>query len=173
MIGGLEPLNKSLKDSDFKYTLDNDRINWVKEFYPYSDYFINSIREIPWNEYTYNGLCEYTKMRFDNKTRNSEKDVDEERDIKTEKPPTYVFAGGCVYEILKNKYKNVDLYDYCDPTGDIDVNVYPPKLPSFDEEEDGEPNVYFRLINDNVNSFYRDFLEWLFNNLVENINKFE
>ena len=55
--GGLEPLIKVPTNKDFKYTLNQDRKLWIRAIYPYIDIFLQSIREIPFQTYSYDGIA--------------------------------------------------------------------------------------------------------------------
>ena len=100
--GGLEPL---LKTPIFKYTLNKERIIWIRSLYPYIDTFINSIREIPWNKYTYNGKCEYKEFvdEIQLKTNNVHDPKYTMLECNSKNNPIYFFSGGSVYEILNKK----------------------------------------------------------------------
>lgn len=155
--GGLEPLIKVPTNKDFKYTLDQNRKLWIRAIYPYIDVFLQSIREIPFQTYSYDGIA-YVK--------NIETDIIETHSCNTQTLPIYYFSGGTVYELLNKKYQNVDLYSFCDPTGDIDVSLFPPKITEY---YDG----YTVFLNEEniMNPFYRDFIEWSFDKITENISK--
>jgi len=155
--GGLEPLIKVPTNKDFKYTLNENRKLWIRAIYPYIDIFLQCIREIPFQSYSYDGIA-YVK--------NIETNEIESHKCNTQTLPIYFFSGGTVYEILNNKYQNIDLYSFCDPTGDIDVALYPPKITDYN---DG----YTVFLNEEniMSPFYRDFIEWTFDKITENISR--
>jgi len=154
MKGGLEPRLKT--PLIFKYTSSEKRKTWIKNMYPYSDIFLNSVREIAWNKYNYDGTCEY--MNYDTGKGINKK-------CKSISEASFYFLGGCVYELLNKRYKRPNLYSYCDPTADIDVSVFPPKLTYYSDAD-----VYFFNEKREINSFYQHFIDWLFGQLYQNIN---
>jgi hypothetical protein len=150
--GGLEPLLKTPTIQDFKYTFDKKRIIWIQNMYPYIDVFINTIRDIKWDEYNYDGVIT-VKTNDDNSYQL--------HNCVNKTAPVYYFTGGCVYEILNKKYRNVDLYSYCDPTGDIDVALYPPKLTEYEHGY-----CVFLDSENKIEPFYRHFTQWTFDEFV-------
>jgi hypothetical protein len=155
--GGLEPYNKVLKTMDFKYTQNENRINWTISIYPYADIFLNSIREIPWATYKFEGPVEYINIETNEIVI---------KNIKTETIANYCLFGGCVYEILSRRYRNVNLYDFCDPTGDIDCVLRIPKINEFDGEQ---LEIHFTDSNGIINNYYNNYILWVFNKLTEKI----
>jgi hypothetical protein len=165
-------LLKNIKPTDFKYTLNEQRRIWIMNMYPNADIFLNSVIEIPFNKYTYDGPCEYTITESSSSFNPNKKNTSNNneiviRNINTLSNPTYWIAGGCVYELLTRYYKNVDLYEYCDPTGDIDVTLYPPKITTSIIDD-----VYF-MNNEKINTFYDNFIKWVLYNLIENLKTHE
>jgi len=162
--GGLEPL---LMVPKFKYTFDEERKLFINCLYPYSDIFLNTIREIPWNNYSYNGLIDIKYEEF----RKPAINLQIESNTGDNKPVCY-FLGGTVYEILNQKFKNsVDYHSYADATSDIDVTLYPPKI---NYKNDGLMNDYITclFINENenrINPYYNDFIEWTFNQFFDKV----
>ena len=154
--GGLEPLTKVPK---FKYTFDEKRKIFIGHLYPYAEYFIRCVTSMPFNSYTYNGNCEY--ILFEDKTQIVS-------NCSSSGPPLYFFLGGVVYELLNKKFNNVDLYNYCDATGDIDVTLYPPKLTYYENQD-----IDFLNKDGKISSFYLDFTRWTFENMVKNVQSIE
>uniref|UniRef100_A0A6C0IRE3 Uncharacterized protein n=1 Tax=viral metagenome TaxID=1070528 RepID=A0A6C0IRE3_9ZZZZ len=154
--GGLEPL---LKVPNFKYTFNLTRKLFIGYVYPYADYFINSITNIPFEQYSYTGNTEYI---------NYEDDVQTIQPCNSTNSPVYILTGGSVYEVLNKKFNNIDLYDYCDATGDIDVSLYPPKLTT-----DLDAGVKFLSVDGKITSFYSNFTTWVFQNMVKNIKSIQ
>jgi len=168
--GGLEPL---IKVPNFKYTFDEKRKLFIGYIYPYAEYFINCVTSMPLNSYTYNGNCEYIDETEDtsnpiSKYTNVENKIQIVSQCSSSSPPLYFFTGGTVYEILDKKFNNVNLYNYCDATGDIDVVLYPPKL-TYNEKG----NVYFLNTDKKISSFYSDFTRWVFEKMVENVKSIQ
>ena len=168
--GGLEPL---LKTPKFKYTLNEERKVFISSMYPYADYFMNAVRDIPWKLYTFAEETEYTFHNSKSMTTITESHR-EYKMCKNENYPTYVLLGGCAYEILNKKYRNINLHSYCDPTGDIDVSIYPPRLTTnYDGNNNDGKLLFFNKENTQINIFYRHFIDWTFNQYVENIKGFQ
>ena len=46
---------KPVKDSDFKYTKNKSRKEWVKQIYPFGEHIIPLFLNIPWEKYYYKG----------------------------------------------------------------------------------------------------------------------
>ena len=44
-----------LKESDFKYTKDTNRILWTKNVFPIGEYIAQAILSIPWSTYKFKG----------------------------------------------------------------------------------------------------------------------
>lgn len=156
--GGLEPLTNV---PNFKYTFNEKRKTFIGFIYPYAEYFINCVSSIPFKSYYYNANCEY--INFDDKKQIVSQCSSSDGSI-----PLYFLTGGAVYEILNKKFDNVDMYKYCDVTGDIDVALYPPKLTY---NQDGD--VYFFNTNGKISSFYSDFTSWTFGYMVKNIKSIQ
>jgi hypothetical protein len=149
--GGLEPIGPI---PTFKYTFNEDRKLFIGAIYSYAPYLIACITGIPFDSYSY---------KDDIYSSNNNK-------------PTYSFLGGVVYEILNKKFTNIDLYDYCDPTSDIDVSLYPPKLEmnSYDvSDEDEVCPTNFLGKDGRITPFYSDFTYWVFENMVKNIKSIQ
>jgi hypothetical protein len=135
--GGLDII--PLKNSEFKYTIDPQRILWTKNVYPISGYLLQLLQSIPWNSYRFEGDV---KLWTDN-TVNSNKEYSEavlEEDVSavshdvritatTDGITPYLYFGGGAYEILNTRYKAMtNLRNFVDPTGDIDVAICLPKI---------------------------------------------
>ena len=155
--GGLDPL---LKLPSFKYTFNEKRKLLIGYIYPYSDYFINCVTSLPFQDYYYNDMCEYINIE-DNTQQMVQCSSDNNK-------PLYWFLGGTAYELLNRKFKNVNMHDYCDATADIDVSLYPPKI-TYHEDL----NVSFFNVDGKITLFYKHFTNWTYQNMVlqiESIN---
>ena len=150
--GGLDPLTKV---PNFKYTINEKRKLFIGYLYPYADYFISCVTSLPFNSYSYNANCEY--INVENNTQIVSR-------CNNSGSPLYFFTGGTVYELLNKKFNNVNMYNYCDATSDIDVALFPPKLTY---NEDGD--IYFLNTDGKISSFYSDFTRWTFENMVKNV----
>lgn len=174
--GGVDPL---LKVPTFKYTTSIARQRFINAIYPYSVYILDTLNEIDFSSYSYNGLCEYTSVRI--RPQSEEIIVSDYEDIlqdtnqitidpySRESPKSYYF-GGTVYEILNRRFRNPDLHRYCDVTGDIDIMITNPQLPYFHSDDTNEYTATF-FTNSGINIFYKDFTEWCFNTIKAKIKK--
>lgn len=169
-LGGIDPLDKV---PNFKYTFNEPRKLLIGTIYPYAGYFLDLVTKIPFDSYVYNGANDLffeknvssSSSLFDKKEKEYEIKTINCRNVGT---PHYNLFGGCVYEILNKKYKNIDLHRYCDATSDIDVEVYPPKLQC---DEPIEPYLFFLNRNKEINHFYENFSSWIFNQMKTNLLK--
>lgn len=139
-----------IKDSDFKYTQDPDRILWTKNVFPIAEYIIQAIQNIPWSTYTFEGISAFwsnTEAVFQR----------EDIQVKTNAPTSlYFYFGGSVYEIMNGLYDRPglpDLHSYVDPTGDLDVMIMLPNL-TFPAGQSS-----------------KDYLAYFFNQLPQNMKK--
>ena len=132
-------------DLDFKYTFSKNRIKWIKNIYPYSYIFLEIPGLIDWSHFHYRGPCQICIRNEEEgeekeegvPTFNQNLDVVDDNDSVTHSTgvasstndlPKCIFFGGCVYEILSRKYPNVNLNQFIDPTGDVDVALFLPKI---------------------------------------------
>lgn len=134
-------IRKSLVDVDFKYIEDPTRIIWSKSVTPNAQKIIDLVETIPYNNCRYDGDIYFEILKIKDQDEEDE-EIPEENDgyIKiniaeslqnevnmtqkkkyTENLITYNFFGGIVYELLNDRYPNVNLHKYVDPTSDIDV----------------------------------------------------
>jgi hypothetical protein len=130
----------TLKDSDFKYTIDPDRILWTKNIFPIADYLIDAVLNIPWKSYKFEGDSKFWVVKETAETGRfqveNEKSTDYIPVLSKVKAVThavpYYFFGGCVYEILDRLYGKEagvpKLREFVDPTGDLDVYLRLPKV---------------------------------------------
>jgi hypothetical protein len=125
--GGFDTI--PIKDSDFKYTRDNDRILWTKNVFPIAEYIIQAIQTIPWSSYKFQGTSAFWVMTPGNTP------IFEREDLKistvTPTTPLYFYFGGSVYEIMNTLYERPGLpalHSYVDPTGDLDVMSILPRV---------------------------------------------
>jgi hypothetical protein len=138
---------KPLKDSEFKYTVDPNRILWTKNVFPIADFLIEAVLNIPWKTYRFEGRCNiwYGADKEQTKnivwgTINSSQDDLEILQIPatitaTPQSSPYYFFGGCVYEILDRLYGKEPgvpkLRPLVDPTGDLDIYLRLPSITKF------------------------------------------
>lgn len=128
--------------------------------------------------------------------RNNLLTPDQTRQKYTENIITYNFFGGIVYELLNDRYRNVNLHKYVDPTSDIDILIlyntdtmtcYQKKI-STKEYEDRDPNfdptsealkyeVQPTLIYQNengilmINPFTQSIADFIYTHLLDNLNR--
>lgn len=132
LVGGVR---KNIGEYDFKYTFDISRQNWIKSVYPYLENLLNIVVNIPYDTYNYNGDIVYTYSgvlkEYDEsyKPQTSMEDLPNpiirQSTFRVEKKNSvsYNFFGGICFELLNDSYPNVNLYDYVDPTSDIDILI--------------------------------------------------
>jgi hypothetical protein len=201
LVGGLR---KNIGDYDFKYTTDNTRINWIKSVFPYMETLVNTVANIPYSSYKYYGDVVYTYIGETNLDGESDKYVPPE--LQGIEPKTnvinhafkeegnnsldYSFFGGTCFELLNDAYKNVNLYDFVDPTSDIDIAI------SAIMPEHKDTEIYNELMRKNrfneiikklclvvdksleepdlvpyLNPYFRDISNFIFENMLTNLNQ--
>jgi hypothetical protein len=74
----------------------------------------------------------------------------------------FYFFGGCVYEIINKVLPNVNLRDFVDPTGDIDVLL---NMPAIDVNFSGEIENYLLDENGVMSEFLDNYTRWIINQL--------
>lgn len=184
--GGLDII--PVKDSEFKYTVDPERILWTKNVFPISPYLLQMIQSIPWNSYRFEGettLWTEKDVNSNSNNFNIEAPIGvmpvEKHNVNvsatTNDITPYAYFGGCVYEILNTRYKSIsDLRQFVDPTGDIDVAVCLPKItPSVKryyidyhfKNVKASNNVSGLEITDLVD----DYTRWIFNEFEKQLTK--
>jgi len=185
MIGGLNL--KTVRDSEFKYTRDEDRIRWTKNAVPIGQYLIPCIRNIPWLKYSFTGKttlwaenpdhAESFNPHKNDKLESESSCISEEIKIKAElSSEPYYFFGGCVYEILnaivmgeRVHSNDINLRDYVDPTGDIDVRITAPYF-IIDQPYDYDFSSYLLTENGTrMTTFLDHYTDWVFNQLKEQV----
>jgi hypothetical protein len=184
--GSLNFVKRQVKDSDFKYTIDPERILWVKNVFPVGELLINTIQSMPWNSYRYNGditlwhetstASGYT-LTEDNNTVIHESSVGHiEATTQNELP--FAFLGGGAYEVLNKAHKGPGfplLHDYVDPTGDLDIKLELPEIIRI-ESDDKTDKMKF-LFEDRegtiISGFVENYIDWIFNNLYKSLKVFE
>jgi hypothetical protein len=194
MIGGLNL--STVTDAEFKYTQNEDRIKWTKNAVPIGQYLIPCIRNIPWLMYVYRGRTTLWAEKPDseakfNPVKNSKPEsesecIPNEVEIHAElRYEPYYFFGGCVYEILnsmalaeRTRSKNipyVNLRNYVDPTGDIDVKIVLPAIKiigSRTNNADLDFSTY--LLKDNgtgMTDLLDNYIRWIFYQLKDQIER--
>lgn len=176
--GGVFPLRRL---PPFKYTINEERKQFVGHLYPYSDYFLKCVNDVRLDDFRFEGECEYLETQDDddkgfqitkaienaNLNETQPELVGVKRFVSTK--PTYkYYFGGVVYELLNRVYAGINLHRYCDATGDIDCIIKPPQVKTVDGPDDFVVFIPF-AINGNMTRYYREFTETLFNKLSESL----
>jgi len=134
LVGGLR---RNIRGYDFKYTLDTTRKNWIKSVFPHVESLVNIVANIPYADYNYHGDIIYTtrgalvKEQEETYAKSKENITDTEtyeilfqdRLIAPTNFLHYNFFGGICFELLNDIYPNVNLYNFVDPTSDIDIKI--------------------------------------------------
>jgi len=190
-IGGFRNF---IEDNDFKYTLNEKRKVWVKNMYPNLNILLNTIQNVHWNEYEYNGDA---VISFNVNDKNEEpKDplnIEQVVPVSSEKETLdYILFGGICYEILSDVYQNVKLSTFIDPTGDIDVQTRIPSIEKNTEilkiteeintnkekygllsDDSIYPKIKLITIDKKINPYYKHLLDWIFDNLKQELDKLD
>lgn len=179
-----------IQDKDFKYTLNESRKVWVKNMYPNLNALLNTIQNIHWNEYQYNGdaIISFNVIDKDGEAKEP-LHLEQIVNVSSEKHTlNYKLMGGICYEILSDVYKNVDLPMYIDPTGDIDIIT---RIPSIEQNPEIEeitarvktdfqneligldiyPKIKLITIDNKINPYHKHLLHWIFDNLKEQLDR--
>ena len=134
LVGGLR---RNIRGYDFKYTLDTTRKNWIKSVFPHVESLVDIVANIPY-EYNYHGDIIYTtygefpeeekEETFEEAMKNKDEIYKLEVLFQDQVPLSenslhYNFFGGICFELLNDTYPNVNLYDFVDPTSDIDIKI--------------------------------------------------
>jgi hypothetical protein len=175
----------------FKYTISNERRLFVNTIYPYAEYFLNCIDRINFDSYSFNGKCEYTaytpiqedtyedipgtinhQFTYNIIPHDNISITEYKLDCVNTSKPFFHFMGGTVYEILNKKYSNINLHDYCDATGDIDMVL---QIPTLTDHTKDYPNlmrfgVHFLNRENKINTLYNHFITWTFQRLFDCIS---
>ena len=158
MNGGFDA--KPVKDSDFKYTKNRSRREWVKNIYPFGEHIIPLFLNIPFKSYKYEGEFRAWYMTEDDELEYKDLKIS----AKYNSQPYFYFFGGSSYELLNVTYKSDDLHKYVDPTGDIDISLL---LPYIEIDNDNEYLNYLftgkKKSEDNLSPFLNDYTIWVFN----------
>jgi hypothetical protein len=182
--GSFNFVKRVVKDSDFKYTTDPERILWVKNVFPVGQLLINAIQSIPWNSYRYNGDITLWKQHYQTGTRLSDEfhgDVVFESvaghiEATTQNELPFVFIGGSAYEVLNTAYKGPEfpsLHKYVDPTGDIDIELRLPEITNIEGVRDPPRFLYEDISGTIISPFVENYIDWVFNNLYNALKVFE
>ena len=185
--GSFNFVKKPIKDSDFKYTTDPERILWVKNVFPVGELLINAIQSMPWNSYSYNGdiiLWHETSTTSEHEFNKDSNSVIHESSVghieaTTQNELPFAFLGGGAYEVLNKAHKGAGLpllHDYVDPTGDLDIKLELPEIIKIESDDDTKDKIKF-LFEDIegtvINRFVENYIDWIFTNLYKSLTVFE
>jgi len=160
MKGGFEI--KTVKNSEFTYTRDRGRINWVKNAYPIGLNLVSCVQNIPWLDYSYSGTIPLWY------SEDEETYKIEEVPISTYfKYKPYYFFGGCVYELMNaiDSRATVNLRDYVDPTGDIDVRLVMPFIRIPDKHPVDHYEYLLTEDGAHMNILLDNYTRWIYDQL--------
>jgi hypothetical protein len=170
-----------VNNSNFRYTVNPERREWVKLFYPYiMKYFFDIVKAIPWESYTYEGET-YAKEWYEGNREDKYRDVG--LIPVSVKGIHYKVFGGAVCEFLNMKYEaetGIHLRDYVDPTGDFDIQIfYDDKSLSYGPPmEESNADIYrenhniiaFSLDEQRVSPFIDHLTKWVYDHVCEKIS---
>ena len=171
MKGGFDPI--VIRPEDFKYTKDKERIIWTTNAYNVALFLLDVVKQIPWDKYTFNGISIVWEPNTDGEFILVQKNVKASYIKLSEKFIPYCLFGGSCYEILNNLY-NLNLHDFVDPTGDIDIKI---NLPYYEIETKSEINhsyIFTSTDETELLPHINDLTGWILNQielLVQNIPK--
>jgi hypothetical protein len=159
---------KPIKESNFKYTKNRSRKEWVKNIYPFGEHIIPLFLNIPFKSYKYEGEFRGWYMNEDDKFEYKDLKIS----AKYSSQPYFYFFGGTSYELLNATYKSVDLHKYVDPTGDIDISLL---LPHIEIDSENEYLNYLftdeKKSEDSISPLLDDYTKWVFNQVANQFEK--
>lgn len=212
MIQTYGGIKTSLKEIDFKYIQDQTRIMWSRSVIKNMKKIVNVISSIHYEDFTYEGpyyfkiikVNDLLARQMENEYNVSNVTIEEfhgyesvnvtkEHNDKFRKNfIKYNFFGGITFELLNDRYSEVNLHKYLDPTSDIDVqislnNVFFVNLETIVAEKitreyDQSIYVYHSdktlVYNDEngvlkINPFHNEITNFIYENLLINLNKLD
>jgi hypothetical protein len=175
--GGFEPIFRRLTDKDFKYTTEKHRIEWTKTLYPFSPYFLQIVKDIPWSDYHFNGPNQFQK---ETETIRGETRIENIiLDCHSIGNNYWKVFGGSVYELINPKLKKtlgINLSDFTDPTGDLDIQVI---LPCLEPNSPFVGDLSYKYLFEESEGIFRmtnlgeHFSRWIFEHYVRELRKIE
>jgi len=169
-IGGVDRI--VIRDSDFKYTTDPERILFTKHAYNLGPHLIDIPKKIPWETYKNSGTTTFIievpeeDAKFTGHISDGNRQFKELTFESKCRKEQYFFFGGCCYEILNETgYGLGGVRDFVDPTGDVDVRVSLPQI-QIDEQVEGFTNP-----DGTLNSYVTHFSDWLFHHVSKCIKE--
>lgn len=153
----------------------------MKHIFPYGDTIISIVQAIPWTTFRWEGTLPLWTETTPPEKREEDERVFEKMDVgiiaTTEDNFYYNYFGGTVYEILNNQPEVkaiVNLRDYVDPTGDIDVKIRMPRIIFVKPVENDFLNYFYTEnapTKTNMNDLLQDYTKWIFLNMKAQIEK--
>ena len=192
LAGGLR---ERIREYDFKYTTDITRKNWINSTFPQMETLVNIVANIPYDSYQYTGDVEYTFFGIPNEDHGINEMLRMETfQVDGNNRLEYNFFGGICFELLGDSYPDVNLYDFVDPTSDIDIaittnvtktekmNQAIKKITKevIDEHVLPKGSQYADITSDIVvvnsgvvNPYFRDITDFVFENMLRELNNAE
>jgi hypothetical protein len=144
----------------FNYTKDPNRIIFVTNTYPIGITLLESIKHIVW-DYRFHGM---TNLLIEDD--DGDKFIVAEVDASyNEKFIPYKVFGGACYEWLNHHMRTRPLASVIDPTGDVDLRLYMPKL-TYDDKLGDACAHYYNQANE-PSPLLQDLLDWITSKLVD------
>lgn len=169
----MEPNRSNNNNYEYKYTINTNRIDFTKFLKVFDLYkLVNIVKNIPWEQYTYNGPSSLIVSGYDDNTDEFTHRLVNHNISATSNSIPYHFFGGFVYYILNNTYPEIDIYNYTDPTGDIDIRtVFPIINTSNLYEELDTDTIYFYAYNSDgsFSGLVENYLTWIIDHFVSGI----
>jgi hypothetical protein len=162
----------NIRNLRFRYTKKTDRIIWTQGIYPYARFFLNLIREIPWNEYSavLESLITIPGNNNNNRNNINVSYVKKKGTAVQKQFPYYIF-GGAACEILNYAFPTIgNLHNFADPTADIDVILRCPLFKVSDNSIDYDYlyNIYRKNLK-TMSPLANNYINWLFDRIIERL----
>ena len=150
-----------------KYTLSLERKKWIEVVQPGLLELVKILKSIQWNDYSYEGssLVEFVGKSKEENTIHLEATISE---------VPYKLFGGICYNILHDEYKAININNFLDFTGDIDVHLYCPtveiqktkEMEDFFKNNENEPDggmiKCISKTDEGINDLVKHYMHWVF-----------
>ena len=155
-----------------KYTLSLERKKWIEVVQPGLLELVKILKSIQWNDYSYEGS---SLVEFAGKSK-KEKTIQLKGTI-SEIP--YKLFGGICYNILHDEYKTININNFLDFTGDIDVHLYCPTIEiqkteemedffkNNENERDGGLIKCISKTKNSINDLVKHYMHWVFSQVED------
>ncbi len=210
MIQAYGGMKTSLTELDFKYIQDTTRMMWSRSVIKNMKKIVDLISSIPYEDFIYEGpyylkinkvhdlLAKQMATEYDTSFTTIEEfygyesvNITKEHNDKfRQNIIKYNFFGGITFELLNDRYNEVNLHKYLDPTSDIDVQIsindhFFVNLESVIEKKITNEYVQTEYIynynktlvyNDEngilkINPFYNEISNFIYDNLLIKLNE--